>query len=392
MQTDRTISMLARVCYLLKALSRVPNMGSEIKAGLLRHFGVTEHGVNVSLLLKWWQHDGCPARWEVRRIVPAVGYLSHPKSDALHKFIKVQLPLWNSFWASIGLNVSLVFGRSSHGDSHRLHGDRDDGDNEREYWFTTTSLLATLSFWLEHRRGAENKDLVATVFSLLLERACTRDFLLSLDVTSVSQDCLNLCAEHPDLNGQCSCLQDVLLSHQASQDNLHRTLASFMGILSRHGECATCMKHLGKLVSSIASNIEERFDVWADLNLKEAHDISLAGGAGKKRKRLDSHAVSQVVDALSDPHGKPLGSLPTISAAALNRAAVKHCCVLQASSHLTFKHGGTVTSMFDGVRLGSPAYELLLHVLWHHDKFRSTVLPPAVLIGIIMGVYSWDDI
>ena len=58
---------------------------------------------------------------------------------------------------------------------------------------------------------------------------------------------------------------------------------------------------------------------------------------------------------------------------------IKQMTVLQAASQLAFAPGPhTVLSLWDGVRLGSPAQELLLHVMWNSKTGVSATLPPAV--------------
>ena len=87
-------------------------------------------------------------------------------------------------------------------------------------------------------------------------------------------------------------------------------------------------------------------------------------------------------DSISAGGGTPSGS--AVGRKDLLRHRHKLMGSLQAASHIEFRGTpnnpavGIVGSVWDAARLGSPAKELLMHVIWSGEKNVASVLPPAV--------------
>ena len=105
-----------------------------------------------------------PVKFEIRRLLPSVGYIETSENTSCSAKVREQLSSWSAFFALAGEDVKELYGGST-GSVIAKKGDLDNSDLEDEYWVTTKGALYLLIFWIGHRRSAQ--DLVLSVLKLL---------------------------------------------------------------------------------------------------------------------------------------------------------------------------------------------------------------------------------
>ena len=152
--------------------------------------------------------------------------------------------------------------------------------------------------------------------------------------------------------------------------------------------CPAVMAHCGRCLKHFAAIVDGGFDAWGQTPHADTEGLDLLGPALKKRRRLDAHVLARTLTAANLGAGAPMQPGRHTTKKDLFRHMHRRTgCVVSASRALfrpdpMHQHVGTVTSVFDGWRGGSPAQEMVLHMTWSARHDVATVLPPAVASGI----------
>ena len=131
---------------------------------------------------------------------------------------------------------------------------------------------------------------------------------------------------------------------------------------------------------AIAQIIGERWPEWGTPISLVAEGIWLPGVSGKKRRRSDAHARMQVAQAPSSSSRGPAAtalSTGTADGRQVARWREQLMCGAQAAAHLAFKAPAILSTALDATRLGQPAVDMLMHVVFRSPGDCSLVLPPS---------------
>ena len=91
---------------------------------VLHRSAVDADGRPVSLNWKaWHRSDLGVLRWELRRILPCVGYVEKSENTKVSVTIKTQLEMWAQFFIVLGLDIVGHYGRSRHSMATSLDDD-----------------------------------------------------------------------------------------------------------------------------------------------------------------------------------------------------------------------------------------------------------------------------
>jgi hypothetical protein len=336
--------------------------------------------------LKWkaWQPVGQLVRWELKRILPSVGYMETGQNN-IKDMVKDQLPTWTAWWTLCGLG-SEHFGKSRNSLKHAGASMASMLDAEQEYWVSTKALLVLMVHWPRFRKNMSDKSKSSLVGISFLKKVCPRDALLALELGVVDPGWLGSCLQQERYAGKCRCVSEWLgRQEQVQADTAHTGFFQVCCAMAKLGHCSTIMLHLGSLLSTVGDHIDGSKATWSSGTLADAIQASIAvGGSGNKKRRVDPHLKEQVASIAS---GTIAGSNPIQAMVGLGAATSKdlahwqetRLAQLQASAHLTCKAAPLViSSAFDGARIGTPSSEVLVHVI-QTLAGKSIVLPPAVL-------------
>ena len=112
--------------------------------------------------------------------------------------------------------------------------------------------------------------------------------------------------------------------------------------------------------------------------------FTLLGRGGSKRRRLDPDVIRTGLESATLSAGGSIVDCAGASRKDYLRRLHKHMGSVQAATHLAFRpvrtheHVGIVSSAWDVFRCGSPAKELVAHLIWASDGRTVSALPPAV--------------
>ena len=95
--------------------------------------------------VKWkvWQPVDLPVGWELKRVLPSVGYIE-TGTNKLKDMVKHQLPTWTAWWTLCGLGVE-HFGKSRNSLKHSGAGMGALLEAGQEHWVTTLALLVRIA-------------------------------------------------------------------------------------------------------------------------------------------------------------------------------------------------------------------------------------------------------
>ena len=399
------ILLVANTCLLYTdvcgpRLSFVSSSGPTHLASLVANQGMTQRdafwlqGVGVSLsgdslrfLWRSWRADDARAdlRWELRRVLPTVGYLETSKNTRLCIVAAAQESRWRGWMSAIGLDPEEHWGRSTHSLAKRRRSFHELVQAEESFWMSTEGLLLCLSCWVTFRKHIRSQLLVRLVLQTFLRATCDVDVLRRVDFKAVPEDLLTACQNVQLVGRGCFCWREW---HKRvvnfGGEDVCAILSEALYTLAVHMSCPLCTRFFGRLVHTIACHIQERADEWHERDLKDnASCIWLEGPAGNKRRRVDPW-VREAVVAATNVHSSSQGSGALIradsvlSTTVLDKWAIGWLAQMQTQCHLAAKRSMVFSSAFDASYIGEPAQDLLLHCCWAEGLQRLLPVPPVV--------------
>jgi hypothetical protein len=351
------------------------------RAWLLEGSVLLDDGDQATYAFKAWESiKHGQTRWELRRFLVAAGYTATSKFTSCHARVSDQEAMWKAAFEALGFAVSDHFGYSRQALSQRRSGELqlDDGDAEQEYWVSTIGAIVLFIFWHTYRKGPKLKEQCLQMLRELFDKTVLSTFVASLPLDGPTEDTKRLCDLHA-VGSCCSCVA-LLLADRAWLDGSTRPqqqLASLMVLLNCRRHCLACISWLGELIRQVAGHIDSRPEAWGDKNLLKSDSIWMAGCSGSKRRRADPHMKYIVATSgasstseLARSHGlaSTQGALHW-EAEALSQ--MRSTAILQSQICTQ-----TVSSCLDAARVGRPAEDYLLHLMWDHVLQSTIVAPP----------------
>jgi hypothetical protein len=357
-------------------------MAAQRSAVILEHTGIADAGAEVAFKLKAWQgEDTGQLRWELRRVLPACGYIWRNKWTRVCDYIKELLPTWAGWWSLAGLEFASCFGKSCQSVAATAGSSfHEFAAAEQEFWCSTPALVVCLAHQCSHRKAVADKALCKGVLRLLLERTCPLGALLQTGLGDMAEATKTECDEGPKVHGSCPCAQRWQQGLVAAQLVSHSSFVDALAKLAKLAHCKACMKHLGVVSEAIATIVGERWLEWGTPIGLVPEGVWLPGLSGKKRRRSDAHARLQIAQAPSSSSRGPAAIALSTGAAdgrQIARWREQLMCEAQAAAHLAFKAPAILSTALDATRLGQPAVDMLMHVAWRSPGGCSVVLPPS---------------
>jgi hypothetical protein len=244
--------------------------------------------------------------------------------------------------------------------------------SEYEHWVSTRSAFVLLTCWAEYRRKDVDKQNALTALLWFVESVLQPDDACALEAGVIHPDPAAACDTMLDLEGKCKCVRTLECSLDIHHVSPQKKIAHVLRHSFERRDCLVCAHHFKRVVSAIASTVDSTVETWATSDIV-AMDLSLSGLSGKKKRRLDVHAIQQVLSNVGESGGRAMQALACTSLKSMYRHVHKVMGSFMASSIMSFcpvddVSCGTLCSIWDAVRIGSPAWELLLHVVRSSEK------------------------
>ena len=361
----------------------------DVRHGVLLHLSaVLSDGQQVKSAWKAHQPPGhadeC-LRWELRRIVPACGFLKKT-NRGLWRVLADNWAKWQGLLLSVGLQHDLHMGRSRHALMlSKTIPEEALLDAEQESWISTTGLLCILVLWPATRRSLHDKEQVKCVSKAFLSEVLLPEQACHHAAWAVPEACSHHCQQGVVIDGLCECLQQARIwceSASAEDTCPQRLVWNRLDALANVVYCPAAKALLREVAEQLATCIAESAPCWGDFDWHRSQHAIMHGPS--KKRRVDFHVKQYVVtDALQSAKHKTsmqaVGALSHTSKSSGCKWKSAEMSAYRASSQLTFRSGLTLSIAVDATRLGRPARHVLAGVVSCSSLDRHAVLPPQVL-------------
>ena len=344
--------------------------GGQRNWGLCTHSRESPEGA-VELTWKAWGDGDDSLRWELRRILPSLGYTITQKYK-VKDVVRDMLQMWKDTWEPLHIGKEL-FGRPRASSSWKEDHAGENYD-EQEFWVLTEGLIPAILAVKDYRRSMANKRRVRVVLELWLDKVLTADEVRGLQFFSWEDQDLAQCQEGVS-DGLCRCVQRVeqeITPLRVGSATPRQQLLGMLEILFKLRACPAVIRMLRRLVCGISHGACRGMERWSSDDLAGA---VLMGPSGRKRMRVDPHHKQSQLDSVAST-----GAASSKADLALVAGWMEERMRWRvAANHLAMAQPAVWSSCFDAGRVGKPSKELLLHNLFHHGVHQSVPLPPRVL-------------
>lgn len=345
-------------------------------------------GRTHTFVAKAWIHTNIVV-WEMRSVFKSMNF---PMKKGPYRIIDDEAAMWEDGMSELGLgdlwqlNLSrkqcvargLTFGEYNHD----------------EACASSASVLLILLRWSVVRRRVAEREHAAGVLTSWLRVAIGHDMggeSLSLMVPVCAQE---LCREgvpaDDDEGGACCHMKGKAAQWARAANSLadqpQRWVIVLQALLRARSQCQCASAWLSLILRRLAARIDEVVPSFVDKS-----DPLVHAQTNGKRRRIDEdfkRAVSKLsVQRGLAPSGahwaKAQGSLHVDVARKFDYKTTRE---YQAAAMLTMRDGKRFSMSIDGSRLGEPAKENLVALLWCDEAQRSAWLAPQVQFGGVRGM------
>ena len=132
-----------------------------------------------------------------------------------------------------------------------------------------------------------------------VESVLQPDDACALEAGVIHPDPAVACDRLFDLEGKCKCVRSLECSLDIHHVSPQEKIAHVLRHRFERRDCLVCAHHFKRVVSEIAVRVDSNVEAWASRDIV-AMDLSLSGLSGKKKHRLDVHAIQQVLNDVGE--------------------------------------------------------------------------------------------
>ena len=321
-------------------------------------------------------------RWYVKHVLQSFGFVIDNKHSKTCIRYRDNEPAWTTWLQELGLPAHGFFGLSIEATKRTAPEARDFEQAEPDFWMSTAMIFFAAQVWYRKRRVQEQKLRVFNVIHRILSK--TFD---PADVDEVfaraRNEHLDARCEMGDEDGTCPCARHLLdrLFVRAADRSLEVLARLFCALEGFPIKCPVACQLLGRIVLSVAAEIDERVELWGD---KDLGTIGCRmGPSGVKRCRIDpSISTAILIRAGENQQSVSLAAAAAekgLKTSTARTSLLRHLNGKRAESLLSVpEHPGSLASQYDAFRVGKPAREYLIHIGWDPELKKSLVFPPKV--------------
>jgi hypothetical protein len=328
-------------------------------------------------------------RWEIRDVLPAIGYQETSAGTAVCRRIADLEPTWASVILSAGLEPL----RSHIGLSREMARRRKDLDSlehaSQEAWYSTDALLVLLSDWPHSRKSFDDRKLAIAVGSFVISQTVPLDKLGELGLERPLEEWIPACRQLPIKDGRCFCVYFAMkqFGELDTSEPPQRRILHVLACLRAQPRCKVCTVWLMEVVAAVSKEIDATANEWGHYDPFKSGCAKMMGPSGRKRKRInagfkEAFAVQAFKEKRCHSTDGMLRSVePTMAGHGLGmdmELAFLHD--LQAAAMLTFHDPHVVFACWDAARVGNPAKDLM--GIFIEDARSNLVMPCAPAVNI----------
>jgi hypothetical protein len=352
----------------------------------LLHVSVLQDGGSMrkTTLMSWTDRGTNHLRWSLYDLMRTAGY-KETASSRYWGLWRTQKKKWHQWLDLCGIEAANVTGDSEAqvlGQSASA-ASLADPMVEKECWLSTCVVPNLLAWWIVHRRSNDYK---------LEVRRALETFLASTVQGSVADDLLDrqplpeeatLCSTEPVVNGVCVCMRGIIENalFQNVEHSPQQLCASFLEELLMQSNCGCALAVARRVSTGLADDIESHRNSWGKSDLTKESDAWLHGFSGVKRRRANPHLKQQCVldgdrtaPEIARSSGLQKSNAGTAKGWVTNwLSGMRGTCLVSSD-----QFSGTLSSCFDAARLGRPAKDYNVHLLWDHSRRELQCPPPKV--------------
>ena len=327
---------------------------------------------------------GHPLYWELRHILPALGYSETTASGKLSRRVREWTPKWTALLQRLNfqpVHAHLKVSENSFRRS-RNYDEAGEGGTLPEWSLSTTGLICIMLHWAATRRAKDDRELVTGILRDMLLQACSADDCDRILQAEPSDHVKALCTDGGVVDGRCSCVRTICGDRTGTPRQamvMHLLLAA-----SKFDGCRACCGWLHELLLLTTEAIDSGASRWGPYDVAR-ETMHLRGPSGKRR-RLDRQFMqaagssalveSQAFSAKSFLRStEPEENSSSVALSCERRSLREH----QAAAWLMVgSHAHIVHIAWDACRVGNPSRELLAGILYDARRGQACHLPPAV--------------
>eukprot|EP00971_Amphidinium_carterae_P221677 4400454-Amphidinium_carterae.1 len=321
---------------------------------------------------KAWRSGGALGlKWELRRILPDLGFEYTSAGTKVCKQWARLSPVWKGLAESLGMSEveSLLGAASTSKHAQSASSVTPDGETasqsaEANFWVSSVMLLLVLLHFAERGHKQVTKSKAGCCLQMLLAFASGVELEAMSDVEGLVRA---QCYTSIDESGNCCHVASALSAgvEMAGECEGHkRAYLTLVHLFRLRDSCPSCKGHLAALLGLVGASIDGRAGTWRNglVQLPE-----LMGPSGVKRRRVDPHVRASILATAQKDERK--------------RAwiASDESTRLVSAEHV-FAGAQYIASAFDGGRIGKPQKDCLIHWILEPCGEVAYCLPPQVVI------------
>ena len=253
--------------------------------------------------------------WELRRLVPACGFLKR-KGSQLCQIVTSQRERWKQAFAAVDFELEDLFTASFR--SLKYRSQAKDGFGEQEYAVTTEGMLVLLCYWGCWRRSKDAKEQSLRVLEWILKRAIpTYDAGEGIYQVRPAKEHLAKC-DTCAVDGDCCHVRSFLNSNMCPSHFSHKYFAIQMASAMKNAStCLSLKYHFIDCITRAAQAIDAKVHTWGEFGWFESQDAHVLSKRGVKRRTLGgelispSHCWTTCPDPALIPTHRPPGLAPS---------------------------------------------------------------------------------
>ena len=335
---------------------------------------------------KAWEPSNDPVtlRWELKRILPAAGYVTRSRGTRVCVIFGKHVQLWDTMFEGFGWDVSSCRGSSQRSLPSKKKTDTEEETlqtSEQEYWVDTKSLIALLLHWSCSRKRADQRQLADLLGSCFLRACAGVDACVCVSVADLSEEQVSVCNLGRDSAASCICMEGYNTKlAELDTSGAPQQLSWQMMCLLRDIICCPCARNvLSDVIEKLALSVDTMRGQWAADDLLKCRSIVHYNGRGK-RTRTDPHMKQIVTDTALEQYLNPTPQACAVSNKVGSRRtgsrwAEQAMADQIAACHLSYESPGIMSYAFDAAKMGNPGVDYLFNLQSDWPQGRGSVLP-----------------
>eukprot|EP00971_Amphidinium_carterae_P099719 1972107-Amphidinium_carterae.4 len=337
---------------------------------------------SVIHLLAWQPPRHTELRWELRRILPAVGY-DEKGWKQLKTHVSANWTRWKAACELMGLpegcmGLSLKALRGQGATADQL------SSAAQEHVLSTAALLVLCLHWVDFRRQQLHKSMARALLFGFLSASLPNDSRASVVMANPPETCRAACEKGPFTDGMCSCLHSAWQESQARIENAPDGPAAAgktLLALVTWWQCKAVRQWTGDIVYALATDIDAGWQTWGQCSWQKTEEAAVSGK--KKQRRitplLRDYIAEKAYTSKAHSMNQAVNLLERGYTGFGNKALVAEMAGLRTTLHLKADEIEPVWSLsLDAARLGRPSKEFLFGHLSMLPAAEHCMLPPQV--------------